>query len=189
MQTQTSIAIDERARASCLKEPSDGCERGPLRCADEPQPGRTVSIGVDDNDDDAAADASFGFCDERTLGEWKAEQLRLKELEKYEPLLQANDQRFVLFPLQYEAVWSFYKKAQASFWTTEEVDLGDDMRHWNSMAEEERHFIKHVLAFFAASDGIVVENLAVKFMKEVQLPEARCFYGFQIAIENIHSEM
>ena len=81
-----------------------------------------------------------------------------------------------------------YKKAQASFWTVEEVDLSKDRSHWLTLTDNERHFIKHVLAFFAASDGIVNENLAMNFMKEVQWPEARCFYGFQIAIENVHSE-
>ena len=117
-------------------------------------------------------------------------QAKLKVSKMTDPILEENPQRFVLFPIKYNKVWEFYKKAQASFWTTEEVDLGDDLKHWNEkMNDDERFFIKHVLAFFAASDGIVVENLAVKFMKEVQLPEARCFYGFQIAIENIHSEM
>jgi ribonucleoside-diphosphate reductase subunit M2 len=82
-----------------------------------------------------------------------------------------------------------YKKAQASFWTAEEVDLQDDMKHWEKLTADEKHFISHVLAFFAASDGIVLENLGVRFMKEIQIPEARAFYGFQIAIENIHSEM
>jgi len=82
-----------------------------------------------------------------------------------------------------------YKKAEASFWTAEEVDLGDDQKHWDKLSVDEKHFISHVLAFFAASDGIVLENLAVRFMKELQVPEARAFYGFQIAIENIHSEM
>jgi ribonucleoside-diphosphate reductase beta chain len=106
-----------------------------------------------------------------------------------EPLLEENKTRFVLFPLRYKAVWEMYKKAEASFWVAEEVDLSGDLVHWARLTEDERHFIKHVLAFFAASDGIVVENLAVRFMKEVQIPEARCFYGFQIAIENIHSEM
>jgi len=117
-------------------------------------------------------------------------QSKLKVTKMTDPILEENPQRFVLFPIRYNKVWEFYKKAMASFWTTEEVDLGDDLRHWkDKMNDQERYFIKHVLAFFAASDGIVVENLAVKFMKEVQLPEARCFYGFQIAIENIHSEM
>jgi ribonucleoside-diphosphate reductase beta chain len=81
-----------------------------------------------------------------------------------------------------------YKKAEASFWTAEEIDLSDDMKHWESLNQGEKHFISHILAFFAASDGIVNENLAVNFMSEVQLPEARCFYGFQIMMENIHSE-
>lgn len=86
-------------------------------------------------------------------------------------------------------MWAMYKKAEASFWTAEEIDLGQDMTDWeNKLTKDERHFIKHVLAFFAASDGIVNENLAVNFLNEVQFPEARCFYGFQIAIENIHAE-
>lgn len=106
-----------------------------------------------------------------------------------EPLLQENPNRFVLFPIQYEAIWKFYKQAQASFWTAEEIDLGSDLIDWNDrLTDNERWFISHILAFFAASDGIVNENLAARFMNEVQLPEARCFYGFQIAIENIHSE-
>lgn len=86
-------------------------------------------------------------------------------------------------------VWDMYKKAEASFWTVEEVDLSDDHKHWEKLTASERHFISHVLAFFAASDGIVNENLAMNFSNEVQSPEVRCFYGFQIAIENIHSEM
>ena len=105
-----------------------------------------------------------------------------------EPLLQENKERFVLFPLKYDDVWEFYKKAEASFWTAEELDLAQDLTDWAKLNEQEQHFIKHVLAFFAASDGIVNENLTINFMKEVQIPEARCFYGFQIAIENIHSE-
>jgi ribonucleoside-diphosphate reductase beta chain len=82
-----------------------------------------------------------------------------------------------------------YKKAEASFWTAEELDLAHDQKDWKSLSDNDRHFIKHVLAFFAASDGIVNENLAMNFASEVQIPEARCFYGFQIAIENIHSEV
>lgn len=99
-----------------------------------------------------------------------------------------ND-RFILFPIKYQNIWEMYKKAEASFWTAEEVDLGSDMQHWEKLNDDERHFISHVLAFFAASDGIVNENLSIRFMSEVQIPEARAFYGFQIAIENIHSEM
>lgn len=106
-----------------------------------------------------------------------------------EPLLAPNPDRFCMFPIQYPQVWEMYKKAEASFWTAEEVDLSQDLRHWESLTSDEKHFVKHVLAFFAASDGIVLENLAGRFMKEVQISEARAFYGFQIAIENIHSEM
>lgn len=105
-----------------------------------------------------------------------------------EPLLQENESRFVLFPLQYKDVWRMYKQQMASFWTAEEIDLNQDLMDWERLNENEKHFIKHVLAFFAASDGIVLENLAERFMAEVQVPEVRCFYGFQIAMENIHSE-
>lgn len=108
---------------------------------------------------------------------------------KEEPLLAHNPSRFVIFPIAHEKVWDMYKKAEGSFWTAEELDLSKDRPHWEALNDNERHFIKHVLAFFAASDGIVNENLAVNFMKEVQWPEARCFYGFQIAMENIHSEV
>ena len=105
-----------------------------------------------------------------------------------EPLLRENPHRFVLFPIQHQEIWKFYKKALASFWTAEEIDLHQDLTDWKNLTDGERWFISHVLAFFAASDGIVNENLAGRFMKEVQLPEARCFYGLQITIENIHSE-
>eukprot|EP01113_Clastostelium_recurvatum_P032783 TRINITY_DN4256_c0_g1_i1.p1 TRINITY_DN4256_c0_g1~~TRINITY_DN4256_c0_g1_i1.p1 ORF type:complete len:368 (-),score=96.11 TRINITY_DN4256_c0_g1_i1:74-1081(-) len=106
-----------------------------------------------------------------------------------EPILTENKQRFVLFPLKYPKVWEMYKKAEASFWTAEEIDLAADQVDWEKkLNDDERHFISHVLAFFAASDGIVNENLAQRFMGDVQIPEARCFYGFQIAIENVHSE-
>ena len=108
--------------------------------------------------------------------------------EETELLLRENKDRFVILPIKYPAIWEMYKKCEASFWTAEEIDLSDDMKHWEKMNDGERHFISHVLAFFAASDGIVNENLAVNFMSEVQLPEARCFYGFQIMMENIHSE-
>lgn len=106
-----------------------------------------------------------------------------------EPILQENKDRFVLFPITHPKIWEMYKKAEASFWTAEEIDLYPDLRDWETrLNPDERHFIKHVLAFFAASDGIVNENLAVNFMSEVQYPEARCFYGFQIMMENIHAE-
>lgn len=107
-----------------------------------------------------------------------------------EPILADNKDRFVIFPIKHDDIWQFYKKAEASFWTAEEVDLSPDMVDWNSkLNDDERFFISHILAFFAASDGIVNENLAINFLQEVQYPEARCFYGFQIMIENIHSEM
>lgn len=106
-----------------------------------------------------------------------------------EPLLKENPRRFVIFPIQYHDIWQMYKKAEASFWTAEEVDLSKDLQHWESLKDDERYFISHVLAFFAASDGIVNENLVERFTQEVQVTEARCFYGFQIAMENIHSEM
>ncbi len=106
-----------------------------------------------------------------------------------EPILKENKDRFVLFPIKHKDIWEMYKKAEASFWTAEEIDLNPDLQDWeNKLNDDEKHFIKHVLAFFAASDGIVNENLAVNFMNEVQYPEARCFYGFQIMMENIHSE-
>jgi len=105
-----------------------------------------------------------------------------------EPLLRENKNRFVLLPIHYPDIWQMYKKAEASFWTAEEIDLSQDLKDWENMNNDEKHFIKHVLAFFAASDGIVNENLAINFMNEVQYPEARCFYGFQIMMENIHSE-
>ncbi|KAK2797678.1 Ribonucleotide-diphosphate reductase (RNR), small subunit [Emmonsiellopsis sp. PD_5] len=113
----------------------------------------------------------------------------IKDLEADEPLLQENPNRFVLFPLKYHEIWQMYKKAEASFWTAEEIDLSKDLHDWNNrLNDDERFFISHVLAFFAASDGIVNENLVERFSGEVQVPEARCFYGFQIMMENIHSE-
>lgn len=108
---------------------------------------------------------------------------------KKEPLLMPNPNRFVLFPIQDNDIWQMYKKAEASFWTAEEIDLAADLLDWETkLSPTEKHFVGHVLAFFAASDGIVNENLAMNFATEVTSPEARCFYGFQIAVENIHSE-
>ena len=105
-----------------------------------------------------------------------------------EPLLETSVNRFCTFPIKYHDIWEMYKKAFASFWSAEELDLGDDQRHWESLNNDERHFISQVLAFFASSDGIVLENLGVRFMNEVQIPEARAFYGYQIMIENVHNE-
>jgi len=106
-----------------------------------------------------------------------------------EPILRQDPNRFVLFPIKHDDIWAFYKKSEASFWTAEEIDLGPDLHDWdNKLNDDERYFIKHILAFFAASDGIVNENLAENFVAEVQYTEAKFFYGFQIAMENIHSE-
>ncbi|KAG7465935.1 hypothetical protein MATL_G00159410 [Megalops atlanticus] len=126
---------------------------------------------------------------QKTPSSNNTEKQKRLEVQQDEPLLRENPRRFVIFPIQYHDIWQMYKKAEASFWTAEEVDLSKDMQHWEGLKQEERYFISHVLAFFAASDGIVNENLVERFSKEVQVTEARCFYGFQIAMENIHSEM
>ena len=107
---------------------------------------------------------------------------------KQEPILTESKNRFVLFPLQNNEIWKMYKKHLACFWVATEIDLSQDLNDWEQLKDDEKHFIKYVLAFFAASDGIVLENLADNFICEVKLPEARCFYGFQAAMENIHSE-
>ena len=106
-----------------------------------------------------------------------------------EPLLTDDDNRYVMFPIKDQDIWQMYKKQVACFWRAEECDLSKDIASWETLDDDERYFIKHILAFFAAADGIVNENLAMRFMGEVQLSEARAFYGFQIAMENIHSEM
>lgn len=124
---------------------------------------------------------------ETTWGSYPLKKINIMAAE--EPILKENNNRFVLFPIQHDDIWSFYKKHEASFWTAEEIDLSPDLVDWEEkLNDDERHFIKHVLAFFAASDGIVNENLAENFLAEVQYTEAKFFYGFQIAIENIHSE-
>ena len=104
-----------------------------------------------------------------------------------EPLLQEDDNRYVMFPIRYKKIWEMYKKQEFCFWRAEEVDLSKDKKFWDELSSEEQHFIKMILAFFAASDGIVLENLATRFMGEIQVSEARAFYGLQIAMENIHS--
>ncbi len=106
-----------------------------------------------------------------------------------EPILQENPNRFVIFPIEHNDIWEFYKQHQAAFWTAEEVDLSNDIRDWENLTDNEKYFIKNILSFFASSDGIVNENLAENFLKEVQYPEAKFFYGIQIAMENIHSLM
>ncbi|KAE9455328.1 hypothetical protein C3L33_12770, partial [Rhododendron williamsianum] len=112
-----------------------------------------------------------------------------REEKEEEPILMEQSQRFCMFPIRYPLLWEMYKKAEASFWTAEEVDLSQDVQQWDSLTDSEKHFISHILAFFATSDGIVLENLAARFLNDVQIPEARAFYGFQLAMENIHSEM
>lgn len=113
----------------------------------------------------------------------------ITKVEQTEPLLQEVENHYTLFPIKYHDIWAHYKKHLSTFWIVEEVPLDKDKADWDKLNEDERHFIKHVLAFFAASDGIVLENLVERFMNDIQIPEARCFYGFQIGIENIHSEM
>ena len=105
-----------------------------------------------------------------------------------EPILTPDDNRFVMFPIKYDDIWSMYKKQVDCFWRAEEIDLSKDLNHWETLNADEKHFISMILAFFAASDGIVLENLAQRFMSDVQISEARAFYGFQIAMENIHSQ-
>ena len=105
-----------------------------------------------------------------------------------DPLLADNPDRFVMFPLQDQSIWKMYKKMMDCFWRAEEIDFSKDMTHWETLTEKEQYFIKMILAFFAASDGIVIENLGMRFMTDVQLPEARAAYGFQLMMENIHSE-
>ncbi|CAI9285370.1 unnamed protein product [Lactuca saligna] len=123
------------------------------------------------------------------MGSLKNETEHFNGEEEEEPILMEQNQRFCMFPVKYHQLWEMYKKAQASIWTAEEVDLSLDVQQWQKLTESEKQFISHILAFFAASDGIVLENLAARFLNDIQIPEARAFYGFQIAMENVHSEM
>lgn len=111
------------------------------------------------------------------------------DISNIEPLLREDDNRFVMFPIEHEDIWDMYKKQVDCFWRAEEVDLSKDLIHWNTLNDNEKYFISMILAFFAASDGIVLENLGLRFMTDVKISEARAFYGFQIAMENIHSEV
>ena len=113
----------------------------------------------------------------------------MTEVNFVEPILKPDENRYVMFPIKYDDIWKMYKKSVDSFWVPQEVDLSKDLNDWNRLTSDEQHFIKMVLAFFAASDGLVLENLASRFMTDVQVSEARAFYGFQIAMENVHSEM
>jgi len=149
------------------------------------------TFSEDSSDDGSKSSQSFTSSTNEITRKIIISEHKLAELEGHhvpEPLLQVNPNRFVLFPIQDKEIWDMYKKAEASFWTAEEIDLASDLKDWKSLSKNERYFVSHILAFFAASDGIVNENLAANFATEVQIPEARCFYGFQIAVENIHSE-
>ncbi|XP_065206624.1 ribonucleoside-diphosphate reductase subunit M2 B-like isoform X2 [Planococcus citri] len=151
----------------------------------------TISI----NDSNLSEDKENVVYNGRSIESYKPKQInvmtehRKKFNPDVEPLLKPNPRRFVIMPIKYDDIWAMFKKAEASFWTAEEVVLDKDFRDWEKLKPEEKKFISHVLAFFAASDGIVNENLVERFFQEVQIPEARFFYGFQITIENVHSEM
>lgn len=141
------------------------------------------------NDDSVATTAASDGLDVSKIDLWDKDKV-VKLDESIEPLLIPSDKRFVMFPIEHHDIWDLYKATEASFWTAEEIDLSQDFADWNEkLTADERHFISYILAFFAASDGIVNENLAANFMNEVQYPEARALYGFQIMIENIHSEV
>lgn len=147
----------------------------------------TLPVLIDDRKRSVSPDSQDAEDELEELRKKFVGEIDLPESE--EPLLKESKRRFVLFPIQYHEIWQMYKKAEASFWTAEEMDLSKDIHDWtNRLNDNERHFVSHVLAFFAASDGIVNENLLERFSNEVQAAEARCFYGFQIMMENIHSE-
>lgn len=147
----------------------------------------TLPVLIDDSKRSVSPDSQNAEDELEELRKKFVGEIDLPESE--EPLLKESKRRFVLFPIQYHEIWQMYKKAEASFWTAEEMDLSKDVHDWtNRLNDNERHFVSHVLAFFAASDGIVNENLLERFSNEVQAAEARCFYGFQIMMENIHSE-
>jgi len=154
-------------------------------------PKRALAFANLDLDDEEQANkfcSSSPYANRVQESKERSRKIVNQKIDSEEPILMPNEDRFTLFPMKYPRIWEFYKKAEASFWTAEEIDLTYDYRDWITLNENEQHFITHVLAFFAASDGIVLENLCVRFMKEIQIPEARAFYAFQQAIENIHSE-
>ncbi|KAI6046095.1 ribonucleotide reductase small subunit [Pisolithus marmoratus] len=166
-----AFSLDSPREPRCTNNPV-----GNKKCPASPSGAPAKDSSGEQSDDD------FEALRKRFVGD-----INLPECE--EPLLKESKRRFVLFPIQYHEIWQMYKKAEASFWTAEEIDLLKDMHDWNDrLNDNERHFISHVLAFFAASDGIVNENLVERFSNEVQVAEARCFYGFQIMMENVHSE-
>lgn len=152
-------------------------------------PGQLESLNISDKENKSNNTKETCADLQMTANVSELRQLELDGKTEPEMLLEDNPNRFVIFPIKHNDIWDMYKQAEASFWTAEELDLAHDYKDWEGMNDNERHFISHILAFFAASDGIVNENLALNFSNEIQVPEARCFYGFQIAIENIHSEV
>ncbi|KAL0582033.1 Ribonucleotide-diphosphate reductase (RNR), small subunit [Marasmius crinis-equi] len=169
-------------QAFSLESPTKKSAKKAVSLIDDKRRNKSPLSGENSDEEEEEEEESLDELRKRFVGD-----VELPESE--EPLLQETKRRFVLFPIQYPEIWQMYKKAEASFWTAEEMDLSKDMHDWNNrMNDNERHFISHVLAFFAASDGIVNENLVERFSNEVQAAEARCFYGFQIMMENIHSE-
>lgn len=185
---------DDFDRISIVLDESNHIEapKTPTKASSYPSSSFTpVSPYSSDESCDASSSLSSSPCDVDTKMVVKKSEHKIAELSGRfleEPLLKENPSRFVLFPIEDADIWQMYKKAEASFWTAEEIDLASDLKDWDTLSNNERHFISHILAFFAASDGIVNENLSGNFATEVQSAEARCFYGFQIAVENIHSE-
>jgi len=161
--------------AAAAEDAGDKAEAKPVEKKEEAKP--TTVTGLVD---------SF----KKTDREWRGSRVskEFKDNECNEPILKENPNRWVMFPIRHDRVWEMYKQHEASFWTAEEIDLTQDMVDWEKLNDNEKHFLKHVLAFFAGSDGLVLENLSTNFESEVQIPEARAFYGFQMAMENIHSE-
>jgi len=181
----TNFIIDDHNRIANGKTPTKATKAQPVT----PDPAASPALGFSRSaslESECESVASAPACVTVTVSEHKRAELAGQHAE--EPLLKENPHRYVLFPIQDADIWQMYKKAEASFWTAEEIDLASDLNDWDALTPNERHFISHILAFFAASDGIVNENLAGNFVSEVQSAEARCFYGFQIAVENIHSE-
>lgn len=192
--TQTNLFSSDDGNVNCLiQSPTKLPSTVDLRPVSPDSDYTTSSTESDTSDDESSSKSSSSSTRKLEDIVKKITQSEHRTLEKNgklkpEPMLIENPRRFVLFPIEHDDVWAMYKKAEASFWTAEEIDLASDLKDYDGLSSNERHFISHILAFFAASDGIVNENLAGNFATEITIPEARCFYGFQIAVENIHSE-
>ena len=176
----------ERAPLSCTVKPQFACDLNPRS---QPRPPLNI-LNRDPSRKPTTMDNTENQNEEVIDNKQTAiEEVLPENTAVMEPILEDNPNRFVLFPIEHNDIWNFYKKSEASFWTAEEIDLAADIVDWNDkLNDDERYFVKHILAFFAASDGIVNENLAENFVAEVQYTEAKFFYGFQIMMENIHSE-